>query len=347
MLIHKSMTNCVCFVCCYGGNGDLRPVGTAFFIGTQIVKAEPPRWIGIAVTALHVINGIEDVRRSDKRIFLRVNTHDGGFDHVEIPSDEWIRPDHSDGIIDAAVCRFPHNNRDRFDYMFLDDEMIASRATLLAEDIGIGNEVFSAGLFIMHTNTKQNEPIVRSGTIAAIPETISSKSGPQFAYLVESRSIGGLSGSPVFVDAGLTRHDESGRLTMRGPGARASYLLGVISGHWNAEAEIQEIGDNIKREYINMGIAKITPMEKIIPLISECIVRAQNEVIEIVKTGVGEIAKVLVDGIKRFVEKSAEAQRKKAEATDAAPSQPGWFAETKPPEAESSRSNEHSSKTDD
>lgn len=310
MLIHKSMTDCVCFVCCYNKDGELKPVGTAFFIGVQLVKTDPPRWMGIAVTALHLINGIEDVKRSDNRIFLRVNTHDGGFDHVEIPAAEWIRPDstHSDGIVDAAVCRFPHNNQDKFDYRFMNDEMIANRQTLSDEDIGIGNEVFSAGLFIMHTDTKRNEPIVRSGTIAAMPETISSRSGPQHAYLVESRSVGGLSGSPVFVDAGLTRHDEAEQLQMR-TGGPASYLLGLVSGHWHAEAEIREIGDAIQREYVNMGIAIITPMEKVIPLIAECILKTQTDVIEQIKTGVTQIAKVLVEGVTQFLTTAARAQK--------------------------------------
>jgi hypothetical protein len=51
MMIHKSMTDCVCFVCGYNNNGELTPVGTASFMGVQIVKTDPPRCMGIAITA--------------------------------------------------------------------------------------------------------------------------------------------------------------------------------------------------------------------------------------------------------------------------------------------------------
>jgi hypothetical protein len=67
-----------------------------------------------------------------------------------------------------------------------------------AEQIGIGNEVAFAGLFVNHHGKKRNEPIVRFGNICGIPsEPVSTKAGDIEAYLVESRSVGGLSGSPV------------------------------------------------------------------------------------------------------------------------------------------------------
>jgi hypothetical protein len=325
MLIDKSMTNCVCFVCCYNNDGELNPVGTAFFIGTQVVITNPPRYLLIAVTALHLINGIEDARRPDNRIFLRINTRDGGFDHLEIPSEEWIRPDpsHPDGIVDAAVCRVLAVTEDKFDVRWINDDWIANREILHAEDIGIGNEVFSAGLFIMHTATKRNEPIVRSGTIAAMPETISSKSGPQHAYLIESRSVGGLSGSPVFVEAGLTRHDGSLEIKLRTSG-RASYLLGVMSGHWNAEAEIKEIGDAIQREYVNMGIAIVTPMEKVMPLIAKCILRSQSEIRE--QLAQLNVAKPLADAITGIMAPADAIGRSNPTSASQTQSPPYWTA---------------------
>jgi hypothetical protein len=222
------------------------------------------------ITALHVIAGIEGDHRPDKRIVLRVNTHGGGFDHYEIKSEQWVRPDHSDGIVDAAVCYFPPNNRDHFDYTFVGDDQVATTDVLNAEDIGVGNDVYFAGLFINHYGKHRNEPIVRSGTIASMPlDPVSTKGGPMHAYLVESRSIGGLSGSPVFVDAGFTRHDAAGKLQFRAAGSGVSYLLGVMSGHWDASAEIKRIGDVVSREVVNMGIAIVTPIDNVLPLVRE------------------------------------------------------------------------------
>lgn len=313
MLMSKVMTESVCFVCCYNKRGELVPVGTGFFVGVQPVGNESNSYMGIVVTALHVINGIQDVRRSDNRVFLRVNTQDGGFDHVEIPADEWIKPDptHPGGIVDAAVCHFPCDNVQKFDFKFLGVEYFSQREVLAGEDIGIGNDVFLAGLFIKHTATKRNEPIVRSGTIAAMPETISSKSGPQHAYLVESRSIGGLSGSPVFVEAGLTRHDDAGNLQMR-RGGRASYLLGVISGHWEAEAEVKEIGEAIRHEYVNIGIAIVTPADKVMPLINECVNRKLKiaaDLKEAIEQELNKFQTAMTDGLNKLGDLITEIQQ--------------------------------------
>jgi hypothetical protein len=57
------------------------------------------------------------------------------------------------------------------------------------------------GLFTRRIGSQRNIPIVRIGNVAALPEElIRTRSGLMKAYLVEMRSIAGLSGSPVFVD---------------------------------------------------------------------------------------------------------------------------------------------------
>jgi len=69
-------------------------------------------------------------------------------------------------------------------------------------DIGLGDETFAIGLFRSHYGQQRNMPVIRVGNIAAMPEEpIAAKYGKDFieGYLVEMRSIAGLSGSPVFV----------------------------------------------------------------------------------------------------------------------------------------------------
>ena len=53
------------------------------------------------------------------------------------------------------------------------------------------------------------------------------------AYLIESRSIGGLSGSPVFVRPTITMQgqNEKGELMMLS-GVGRFYLFGSVIGHW-------------------------------------------------------------------------------------------------------------------
>ena len=62
--------------------------------------------------------------------------------------------------------------------------------------------------------------------IAMIPdEPVTTSLGDIKAYLVEARSIGGLSGSPAFVR-------ETGA-----EGTGSFYLLGLMHGHWGVPAK--------------------------------------------------------------------------------------------------------------
>lgn len=338
MLIAKKMTDCVCFVCGVRSNGEYEPLGTGFFIGVPIGSPESPRYVAVVVTALHVINEIEAVGRADTRTFLRVNTKEGGVEYVYIPAENWIRHDVEDqienGIVDAAVCWFPGNNSPtgKYDYLLMPvSNEIAFREFLEDEDIGTGDDVFFTGLFTHHTETKQNEPIVRSGIIAAMPGTISTRSGRQHAFLVESRSMGGFSGSPVFVNPGLLRFDEEGKLKIRstfGP----SYLIGVISGHWDAPEEVQITGGLAERASLNMGIAKVTPMDKVFPLMAECVEKFQSAVIEVVTKGVFDVGKILGAAFIGILRAAAAAQQDQSTPPGETSGQPGWTAESPPTE---------------
>jgi hypothetical protein len=87
---------------------------------------------------------------------------------------------------------------------------VATDEAIIHEGIGIGDKVFTVGRFRNHLGTDRNEPIARVGNIAAIPPDLvySHKFGKMRAILVEARSTRGLSGSPEFVNLGLTRWRE-------------------------------------------------------------------------------------------------------------------------------------------
>ena len=111
----------------------------------------------------------------------------------------------------------------------------------------------------------KNIPITRIGNIAAMPdEPVSTKLGPMDAYLVESRSIGGLSGSPVFVNTGGSPR----RGTLVGTLPKF-YLLGLMHGHFDTDQTEQDsiADDGIERSPINMGIAVVVPAKEIIDVI--------------------------------------------------------------------------------
>ena len=74
----------------------------------------------------------------------------------------------------------------------------------------MGDEVFVVGLFRHRHGTQRNIPIVRVGNLAALTEekVATNDFGLVDAYLIEARSIGGLSGSPVFLNLWVVRHVE-------------------------------------------------------------------------------------------------------------------------------------------
>lgn len=89
------------------------------------------------------------------------------------------------------------------------------------------------------------------------------------AYLVESRSIGGLSGSPVFIDLMTAKYalqPGSGYMAAAHSGQSASRfrLIGVIHAHFNWEDTEPDFARDAKDVGVNMGIAIVIPAEKVI-----------------------------------------------------------------------------------
>jgi hypothetical protein len=83
------------------------------------------------------------------------------------------------------------------------------------------------------------------------------------AYLAEVRSIGGLSGSPVFA---LVENLQAKLKVSAFPEwkYRKHLLLGLIRGHWdykNQQSSIDCAGDELGA--VNMGIAIVTPVQEV------------------------------------------------------------------------------------
>jgi hypothetical protein len=277
MNIPPAMTDCVCFV--YAEiDGKARPVGTAFFMAMPIADKGDAI---VVVTALHVIANIE---QRNGKVLLRVNTKDGKVFTLPIAISSWVKPDQSDEFVDVCFAPWQVPWEGPFAFQYFSAKIAATADVMEQRQLGVGNEVAFAGLFVNHYGQKRNEPIVRFGTIAAIPrEPVSTtySSGTEIeveAYLIESRSVGGLSGSPVFVDPGLFRITADGNREWRPTGEPGGYLLGVMHGHWDApkeaiEADATQAADadffGAKKEYINLGIALVTPIDKLLKVIRE------------------------------------------------------------------------------
>lgn len=261
MLVPAEIKECVVFLC-YRAGEAVRFAGTGFFITVSVASGEGSFFY--LVTARHVIEGIAK-RSTDQKVLLRANTVSGGTALVECPVSVWrFHPTEANADV-AALPWAPDQAQIRYKTIPL--EMFATDDVIKEHNIGFGDEVFFPGLFVVHYGEQQNRPLMRIGNIAAMPEEpVNTRwCGPMEAYLVEARSIGGLSGSPVFAHLILGR---GGNLKLGSP---RFFLLGLMHGHYDSpltEADDATI-DDAESERVNMGIAVVVPATKILETINQ------------------------------------------------------------------------------
>lgn len=266
-------------------DGMFELMGTAFFM-SRIIGLDRPNFVdgdgsgfGYLVTAKHVIDGIRD--RFGTVVGIRANLKDGNARWYEMDINKWIfHPTESD-FVDVAIFRgaMPEG----FDHMTIPITLIASEETISETRIGIGDEVFLTGLFAYHHGTKKNIPIVRVGNIAAMPEEpVEVRNfGLMDAYLIEARSLGGISGSPVFVHIPAAR----AKSLIEQSGAKLAsdttvyFLLGLMHGHWDEMCldEDSPTEDAGKINSVNLGIAIVVPATKILEVIEQPMIRKDEE----------------------------------------------------------------------
>jgi len=127
--------------------------------------------------------------------------------------------------------------------------------------------VYTTGLFKPAAGPDSNLPILRQGNIAMLPkEQIQTELGYADVYLMEVRSLGGLSGSPVFVRPSIDFKVADGRGKQRDAFAAGLgfVLLGLMHGHWDSkESEINKANFAPDRKRgVNMGIGIVVPATK-------------------------------------------------------------------------------------
>jgi hypothetical protein len=243
----------------------IRLRGTVFFVQRSLDDG----WNLIyAVTAKHVIQGIE--RKGFDKVIFRLNKRDGKAVGHEVPITDWhFHPEESE--VDIAIL--PFILTDELDHMAVPYHNFVVHVSETAERIGVGDEIYLAGLFANRIGKERNIPILRFGNIAAMAdpnEKINTKMGYIEAHLVEVRSLGGISGAPVFVHMGLVRKQGKNLLVSTSEFGH-SYLLGVMHGHYdiiddddeeNTESEMSDTQPLVK-ERINKGIAIVVPAHKL------------------------------------------------------------------------------------
>lgn len=244
-------------------NEDNEPIyrGTAYLVSVPGAYGDPS--YRFLATAKHVAD------RLGSKFVVRVNRKDGSPIVMDGDGSIWWRhPVDPDGV-DAVVTTFnpPVEVSRTLDTATIPLAMFATESILKQQNIGIGDQLFITGLFAHLQNTSRNLPIIRTGNLAMMPEEkIPFASKAVEAYLLESRSIGGLSGSPVFVRSTVNFKGVDGaqKPVIAHMTSGTFYFLGSMIGHWDAP----EDGVYVHAEKVNMGISAMVPAQKIADIIN-------------------------------------------------------------------------------
>lgn len=190
--IYEQFLNCTGFIG-FPTERGFSVSGTCFFVCVEREELD----FAYAVTCRHVINA----NSNSPGLHIRVNRKGKSPKAIPIENNAWIK--HPDPKVDVAICHFDFNRHDQdedLDVGVLSKGSIATEETAKHYGLSAGIEVFIIGAFVGRIGENRNIPIVRSGNIAAMPlEPVWPYSPTRPAYLVETRSLGGISGSPLFL----------------------------------------------------------------------------------------------------------------------------------------------------
>ncbi|MGP8231511.1 MAG: hypothetical protein ACLQL2_02450 [Methylovirgula sp.] len=163
--------------------------GSGFLVGVPSKGLPQNFWFLYAVTNKHVIE--------DGATTIRFTTPDGKKEILTTDERSWVHHPAGDDLSACLISFDPKTIK----FNFVPRGDFVSDYDIKNLDIGVGDEIFVVGRFISHEGKQHNNPTARFGCIAQMPlEPIVQDHGfPQESYLIEVRSIGGFSGSPVFL----------------------------------------------------------------------------------------------------------------------------------------------------
>jgi hypothetical protein len=257
MQVDSGIPKCIGFLGAQNARG-FGAEGTAFFVFVTQEELD----FTYMVTCRHVVRPFDPSRSSDPnpaKIWVRAATKRGHPPRlIETIRGDWIC--HPDRTVDICAHIYDHVKWDSDDVMDihrLEIGTIVLRREL--EDtvgLSLGDEVFIPSVFVGRVGETQNIPVIRIGNIAAMPdEPIWTASSRHPAYLIETRSLGGVSGAPVFLHIASQRHmgrpdpypEISGRIVT------PYFLIGMMQGFHSG----QYAGDFVSED----GEEKIVPVD--------------------------------------------------------------------------------------
>jgi hypothetical protein len=259
VLVPEQVRKSVAFIGYRRADGEYRLAGSAFFLGHAELGATTATTVYL-VTARHVSDAIRNLGLDTVQI--RLNRKQGDCGWMTVPTSAWFTHP-TDPTLDVAVtkCGIP----DECDPLVIPYGMCVTDQVIHENEVNLGDEVFVVGLFRHHHGTRRNIPIVRVGNLASMgEERITTALGDMEAVLIEARSIGGLSGSPVFLNLGISRMIKG--TVGFAAGAPRYWFFGLIHGHFDAESghiDAANADSSLTPSRINTGIAIVVPYRKI------------------------------------------------------------------------------------
>ena len=279
MRITDDMRRCVVF---FGyedvtlGKGGIDCIGTGFLLEHE--------GLGYLVTAQHLAHQL-----GQDPFLLRVNKLDGSSENVHVDGADWLI--HPDETVDLAATPIFLDPREGYDSIYLGGETLElTREQLITENIGIGDFTYTVGLFRLMSGEKRNLPVCHFGTISLFPgdekiPTLDWRDVSQRTvihaegFLVESQSLSGLSGSPVFTRSETMFDPSSLHLTV--PPSRPLEsrkvlwprvqlrLLGLWAGSWTLPPDqVKAIQSKSSAgSQVPLGMGVVVPCFKIVELL--------------------------------------------------------------------------------
>jgi hypothetical protein len=238
---------CVTFL--FTDEKNPKPIGTAFFVGIELKKY----FVVYMITAKHVLkkSGKLDDSELLSSIRMRLNNKNGILEYSirNISKSEVLS--HEDGNVDLIAINITLS-QNHFDYLFIHEKMFTDEKILNENNIGEGSKVFFVGLFGNFYGNQRNYPVLRFGNISLMTKEkliIDDNEPSKLAhvYLIECQSMGGFSGSPVFLEKERITED---KLYF----SPEFYLGGIMKGHYR-----DRIYGNYDTLNFNLGLAMITP----------------------------------------------------------------------------------------
>ena len=247
--------------------GILQRRGTSFFVAYEDKRLGTGQAFIYLVTNRHMAEpGFEDGSsfpvinfslKINKRSLDGTSTAFEASLPVTMSGNHWYFRD-DDPSVDLAVLPFAPDQA-TYDYSAFPTSLMATRDIVQSQSIAEGDSVVFAGFFYQFSGLKKNEPIVREGVLAMMPEEkmTTTMHKPGDLYLADVHVFNGNSGSPMFVNVGGMRN---GSISIGGFPFR---LLGVVSGYMNEsekfEIEVSPTLPESSKE--NSGISTVVPVD--------------------------------------------------------------------------------------